>query len=263
MNKSQQKQLEILEYVDQLCRKHHIKYFITAGTLLGAVRHKGFIPWDDDIDIGLPRAEYEKFKEIMKKEKNDKYFFQNLETDPNIGFMYSKMRLNNTKYIEKVSKNANIHHGIYIDIFPIDEYGYQNDSHFKKVVFFRMLLLLKSHFIIEANTFIKKIELVILKILVNFFSKKRLIAILNHLMSTNKMESPYVINYSTTHFNHCLMNKKFFDETIDLEFEGKKFKATKYYDEYLTFLYGSDYMKIPPKEKQVTHDILEIDYGDD
>lgn len=113
-------QLEILIEVDKICREHDIKYFLTNGTLLGAVRHKGFIPWDDDIDIGMCRKDYDIFLKIANKELDEKYFCQSIHSEADYYLPFAKIRKNKTKYIEASTKHLDINKGVYIDVFPID-----------------------------------------------------------------------------------------------------------------------------------------------
>ena len=120
LNKLKSKELDILIYFDQVCRNNNINYSLSYGTLLGAVRHKGFIPWDDDIDVIMTREEYSKLFAILKDNTDENYFFQCHETDPNYFYGFAKIRLNNTYFGEKMMKNRNIHQGIYIDIFIAD-----------------------------------------------------------------------------------------------------------------------------------------------
>jgi len=126
LKKIQNTLLEILIEVDRICRKNDIKYFLFAGTLLGAVRHKGFIPWDDDIDIAMPREDYEKFLQIVQKEPYSNYFLQNVITEIEAPFLFSKFRKDDTLLLEKAVMNKNIHHGIFIDIFPLDKVWSEN-----------------------------------------------------------------------------------------------------------------------------------------
>ena len=262
MNKAQKKQFELLKELDRICKKNNIKYFLCGGTLLGAVRHKGFIPWDDDVDIEMLREDFEKFKKVCKKDLNKKYFYQDIETDKYYGNLFAKLRINNTKYVERITKNTKAHNGIYLDIFPIDNYDDIDKPNIKKVIILRMLLLLKNKYIIDANTFVKKIELLCLKIMSLFFTKKCIINKINKLVrnNTNK-DSEKVIDYFDVLFDRLVYQRKWYTKQKEYEFEGRKFTGTYYYDEYLTHLYG-DYMKIPPKEDRVTHDIVEIEYDE-
>lgn len=113
-------QLEMLQLFDEICRKHNLRYFAEFGTLLGAVRHQGFIPWDDDLDVAMFRPDYERMKEILPEEIKDPYFFQNAYTD-SILFAFSKIRDSRTSAIEKKYCDETCpHQGIFIDIFPLD-----------------------------------------------------------------------------------------------------------------------------------------------
>ena len=113
-------ELEILKFFDNLCRENELKYYIVAGTLLGAVRHGGFIPWDDDIDVAMPRADFEQLKNIMCSRHHDCYFYQCNDTEPNYVFGFSKIRLKGTAVCESYLESVDMEKGVYIDIFPLD-----------------------------------------------------------------------------------------------------------------------------------------------
>jgi lipopolysaccharide cholinephosphotransferase len=112
---------EILDQIVSICEKHSIVYFLIYGTLLGSVRHKGFIPWDDDADIAMTRAEYEKFAEACKTDLPDTYFFHDINTDPLYWLPFAKVQKNGTLFIEQNQKDVDTHHGIWVDIFILDE----------------------------------------------------------------------------------------------------------------------------------------------
>lgn len=262
MNKAQSKQLEILLEFDRLCRENDIKYHLDGGTMLGAIRHKGFIPWDDDIDVEMSREDYEKFKKVALEKMDKRFFYQDIETDPNYGYFFAKIRMNNTKYVENIAKNVDAHSGIYMDIFPYDNYGKESLFDFKKVLILRMLMLLKSKYIIEANTLVKKIELIILKFLKLFVTRKFIIKTVEKIRKKNDKDGKYYIQYNTTYFDKPLTLRKIYDRLDEYEFEGHKFYGTYYYHEYLTHLYG-DYMEFPPEEDRATHGIIEIQYDDE
>ncbi len=120
LNKVHKVHLEIVSEVKRICKKNGIKYSMIAGTLLGAVRHHGFIPWDDDLDIGMLRRDYERFLQVARKELCRQYFLQTWETDKNFVLPFAKIRKNGTKLVEKNSADVKMHQGIYIDIFPFD-----------------------------------------------------------------------------------------------------------------------------------------------
>ena len=114
---------EILDEFKRICEKNDIKYTIEGGTLLGAEKYKGFVPWDDDIDVAMLRTEYEKFLKVCKTDLNERFFLQNNKTDPCFPLSYSKLRMNGTKYVQKNYDFLDIHQGLFMDIFPLDNVG--------------------------------------------------------------------------------------------------------------------------------------------
>ena len=266
MNKPQMKQYELLCEIDRICRKNSINYYLDSGTLLGAVRHQGFIPWDDDIDVGMFRKDYEKFKSILNEELNNKYLFQNYESDSNFGFVFGKLRIKNTKYTEQISKKTKAKDGIFIDIFPFDnacDDEKKHEKNFKKVVIFRMMLLLKQRYIINTSSLIKKIEKLILRILSIFVTKKFIIKKINKIINLYNYETTKCIcNFSTAYFKKNRYDRDWFSDIAILKFEDKEFLCPKNYDEYLKYLYN-DYMKLPPENKRINHSIVNIKYEDE
>lgn len=119
-------ELEILLEVDRICRKHRISYFLDSGTALGAVRHKGFIPWDDDIDIGMLRDDYERFLSVAQEEMGQDYFLQTYRTD-GTPIMFAKVRKTGTTFVEFRLRKFPINHGLFIDIFPYDYLPQEGD----------------------------------------------------------------------------------------------------------------------------------------
>ena len=125
-------ELEILIKFAEICEKNNLRYFLDGGTLLGAIRHKGFIPWDDDIDLGMPREDYEKFMEVGQRELGNDYFVQHRATDRNCPFDFMKIRKQNTVFLEWNKRNIEMHHGIFIDVFPYDKLPQINKDDYKK-----------------------------------------------------------------------------------------------------------------------------------
>lgn len=130
MNEIQSKAKDILKCFVDICNELEIKYFLVCGTALGAVKYEGFIPWDDDIDVGLLRPDYERFLKEAPKYLPEKYFLQNYKSDPAFPQPYSKLRDSETTFIEKNKAHLPMHHGIYIDVFPLD--GYPADEKLQK-----------------------------------------------------------------------------------------------------------------------------------
>src|SRR5690606_39008251 len=140
-------QLEILLEINKICIKHNIKYILFGGTLLGSVRHSGFIPWDDDIDLAMDRENYDKFLKVAREEIDDRYTFQHYETDRKTIFPFLKIRKKGTKLIETVTENLDMDHGIFVDIFPLDDYEINNNKIKFKVILIKLINFIyrKSH----------------------------------------------------------------------------------------------------------------------
>lgn len=122
MTELQKKEFELLKYFIDICGKLNLRYYLVCGSALGAAKYKGFIPWDDDIDVAMPRDDYEVFLEKGSAFLPSYLFIQNYRTDPEFPMMMTKLRNSNTTFIEEMLKNIKMNHGVYIDIFPLDGY---------------------------------------------------------------------------------------------------------------------------------------------
>lgn len=246
-------QLNILDYVADFCEKNDIKYWLACGTLLGAIRHKGYIPWDDDIDIGMLRDDYNKFIELFNT-NGSKYEVHNYKTDKNWHLAFSKVYDSETVLFEPDEKTGQ-QECVNIDVFVYDNApdDFKDRKRiYKKKEFYRKLnsFRVNSSFENPKNkkyNFLRYPLNFVLKIFPrNYFLKKMVNVSTKYINQNTKC----VGNYSSKTDMVC--SKKAFDKLVDVEFEGKKYKAPIGYDEYLTSFYGN-YMKLPPKEKQVTH----------
>lgn len=254
LREMQKVELEILKEFLNICQKYDLQYFLLGGTLLGAIRHKGFIPWDDDIDVGMPRPDYDKFLSIAQGELPEKLFLQTRETDCEYPMNFAKIRNTETTFIEKTAQFLNINHGVYIDIFPLD--GYPKSKVMQKLT--------------NCIDAILKF-----KISKAFFSenykeswKHRIIDALIKILRGNyktatKQRDKFIRRYSYDKCeivnNYCgawgqkeIMPKDYFGKGIKGTFENLDVILPYKYDLYLTQLYG-DYMTPPPKEKQIGH----------
>ena len=252
LKRIQELEFDALKEIDRICRKYNLDYSLTGGTLLGAIRHKGFIPWDDDIDIAMPRDEYDKLWEICRKELDSKFFLQSHDTEKNWYRLYSKIRVNDTLFKELAHSEQDIHHGIYIDIFPLD--NVPNNKVLKTIQkmrfgFYKLGLSVKY---INPNyrKGIKRIVAFLLKLAycpfrISFLYEKAD----KCLKAYNNTDCLRVINYNGAYGDREIFPREYFNETIDLRFEDAFFKCSKYYDQILTQLYG-DYMTLPPVEKR-------------
>ncbi|WP_267128104.1 LicD family protein [Erysipelothrix piscisicarius] len=145
MNKLQQEELNILIEFDRICKKHNIIYSLSSGTLLGAIRHQGFIPWEDDIDVNMSRSEFNRFEQVVAEELNQDFFYQSFKTEKDHYHAFSKIRSNKVELVEKSTDYLNINHGVWIDIFPYDnipdDLELRNEQK-KKVSFYNKLISL-------------------------------------------------------------------------------------------------------------------------
>ena len=254
-------ELDILKYFHNFCEENNLTYFLAYGTLLGAVRHKGFIPWDDDIDIFMPRNDYEKFfKKFYKKNKNKNIEIISIYNNQKFYVPIIKLINKNTFLDEKCNKYQ-FPIGIWIDIFPLDNMSsdlekslslhrtvrFYNFFRYHKIWNFKFL---KNEKIIEN---IKICTHKLIQVLIYFVSLKYLILKIDDISKKYKKEdnSKY-IGYVASYDNSFLLERDWFKERVLLDFEGYKFWAPKEWDKVLKNNYG-DYMKIPPENKRKGH----------
>lgn len=254
--------LDALLEVDRICRKYGLKYTLTGGSMLGAVRHHGFIPWDDDIDIALRRKDYDRFQKICRSELDKKFFLQSHKTDKEYYRLFDKLRINGTVYKETVHSSYNIHHGVYIDIFPVDATPVSKISqklHKLEYKFFNTGLSAKYIDII-ARSGKRKIAAILFRILYFPFSKEFLY---NHAHATAIKYNKHPKGLNTIILSGTYVDKECFkygmyEKYKNVEFEGHKVMAITNADYYLKRVYGN-YMELPPIEKRVSHhDITEL-----
>jgi len=236
LKEAQNIMFEILKEFDRICKKHNLVYWLDFGTLLGAYRHKGFIPWDDDLDVGMPREDYDKFLEISKKELNSNYFLQTKESDKNYLNFFAKIRDRNSTFIDAWEKDKDIkyHQGVYIDIFP----SMRVTKSTLESRYFRSLVYLSK---LTHNR----------KIRVDFLTKP-LIKIIN---SFADKDGEYLISSAETmHYLKPVKVEDIFPLKMS-EFEGEMFPIPKNSDIYLRAIFGDNFMTLPPKEDRVSHSI--------
>lgn len=254
LKKLQETEIEILKYFHQICQKHHLDYYLAYGTLLGAIRHKGFIPWDDDIDVHMKGSDYLKLINILKENKDKKYFFQSLETEKNYYLLWNKIRMNNTIFIEKGWENNKIHQGISLDIFPLIEYP-DNEKDRKKIErkFKITKLLIDNNMAINKNYksygLSGKILSKIFKIIPKTLRNKQVIHNMTYLCNY-KTNSQYY--FTTDNGPSQLWSKDYFSSSIKLAFENEKFNCPIKSEQYLEQAYGN-YMQLPKEEDRIGH----------
>ena len=261
MNELQQKELELFKAFVRVCEKHHLRYFLVGGSALGAIRHKGFIPWDDDIDVGMPREDYDKFMTLQHEYDGTPYFIQNFKTDPCYIYNYGKLRDSSTTYIEYIYKNHRINHGVWVDIFPIDGFSKvvkPREKFAKKVrhIWFQVYLsyigALRRK--VRKETWFKDILLNIVAGLFYIFdiAHYRNKKVERYVRKIPLDESVMAGNYFGFNMKREAMDSNLFKEFIKVPFEDTEAVVLKDYDTYLRNLYG-DYMTPPPEDKQIGH----------
>lgn len=250
--------LMILSDIDELFRKNDIPYFLDGGTALGAVRHKGFIPWDDDLDIVIMPNDYNKFIEVCRTQLNkNKYTFEEAEKDWPLCF--SKIKLNGT-FIDEIDAYPSKNRGIYIDIFTLDYARKSNAGRFFQYFVGRLFtagMLSQKPYATESIS--KKILIDLMRNLYKVPSIKNWF----HKQVRCQKESEVlsaVWDRTRPNWKNYFCKRDLFDTSVLMDFEGKKFPVCKGYDEYLSNLYG-DYMKLPPESERVGLHINKIDFG--
>lgn len=256
--------LILADELKRICEKNNIKYFMIAGTLLGAIRHQGFIPWDDDMDFGMLREDFEKFLIVCENSLNkDKFFLQTDRNDTYYAFNFAKLRLNGTKVMEEFSSTVNINQGIYIDIFPIDVVPDSKIVSFiqlKKFWFYRNLLWIKCGYGDEDRK--RSITYKIAKKFSHIYSIQTLKKLKHSTITkySQLMTSKVITSDGSYGLKKEILERKWVENIGDFQFEDRMFKGIKDYDAYLKYFYGN-YMQLPPLEKRQHHKRLSIDFG--
>ena len=268
LRKMQLLELKILKEVKRICEKNSIPYFLIAGTLIGAVRHKGFIPWDDDIDIGMLRSDYERFLEVCKTDLGSEYFLQTPETEKgNADYGIAHIRLNGTSMVQEFRKNTTTHNGLTIDIFPYDNLP---ENKLKRIFYCKTFPLMKRvcakrmgytpHPPKLAHRIVLNTVYVLTRwIPISFLHNK----MVNYHVKQNKKQTEYVFPLSEWNYK----NEKHLYSTVieltEMQFEDEYFPVPKNYDLYLREQYGN-YMELPKDIESCynRHKCISLDFGE-
>lgn len=245
-------QLEILKLVKTICSQNNLTYYLVGGTLLGAVRHNGFIPWDDDLDIAMLRSDYNKFIDLCKNGVlGEEYFLHHTEIDPNYWLPFAKIKKNNTLFDEAVYRNINTHKGIFIDIFPLDfipkNYGIMYHLRAKIIKKISLVIIMKKVGKISCD-FVTNI----LDKLLFLVSIKRL-ARFRDLLCARYSHGRYIISYGSNYkYTKQTMPFEYYKPATPILFEGELFYAPNKYIKYLEHLF-KNWEELPPKEERRNH----------
>ena len=251
-------ELEILDLFHSICRKYDIKYSLHGGTLLGAVRHGGFIPWDDDLDVIMLRGEYDRFMKAWEEEKPDGYYLQTKESEGAYTRSFAKIRKESTQFREEGEDPAQMHTGIYIDVEPIDRMPTQK---LERILFWKDWFIYEIYsreYIPVDNAFFKFFGGLLLKTSSHEKRMRKRTELEKRIKQYNSQtDLPLIVtaNYATM---NRLLDSDTFDEYEEIPFEDKKYLAIKKREHLLTKWYG-DYMKLPPENKRKNgHNVIEI-----
>lgn len=246
-------ELIILDEIDRICKKYNIKYFLGYGSALGAIRHKGFIPWDDDIDLHMTTNDLIKFKEVCQKELSNKFYLQDKLTDKYYYNYWTKIGLENTTWMPK-NRLVDCKYGICIDIFPI--FPMKNTEKDKKRVnkYIKLFQITSSKYYVLSDKEGKysKIKKLIHKIIPHKLNSFLYSYAFNKLVYKDEDYDTIVVNFIDENKN-LYFDKDDIIGNKTLEFEKRNLPVPNNIDKYLTRFYG-DYMTPPPKDKRYGHD---------
>lgn len=261
MEDAQRGALDILEKIDKICRQENLKYYLAYGTLIGAIRHKGFIPWDDDIDIMMPRSDYECLVNYFISHKDMLAPLEIINPQVNKKCPFTISRISDSRYKLVVDNEDDYGLGLFVDIYPLDGAGDTVDEYRKlkrmSCIYASLCFLSTRQKIKRENTKSK------LKYMAKFpaFLVSKLIGKERLMKKLYKIAEKYT--YDNSLYIGCVIwasddglrgifPKKWFDETVDVEFEGRYFKAPKEYDKVLRHGYGN-YMELPAEKDRIAH----------
>ena len=257
-------QIELIAEVDRICKKCGIKYNMVGGTMLGAIRHQGYIPWDDDADIGFLREEYEKFREACKTELDNKYYMQDFRDTPGYRWGYGKLRKKGTLFLRLNQGHMPFEKGISIDLMPFDnvpDNGILRWIHFGLCFVFRKVFWSEAGRISEKNKY-KRFLYVILSKIPERMIKKYFVYFIA-LCRKKKTKLVRILTFPTPKGKGLFGYKReWYDELLLYKFDRFSLPGAKDYDGYLRVKYG-DYMKLPPESKRKVHPVSEISFGED
>lgn len=253
--------VEIMVHFNDFCQKNNLQFYLCAGTLLGAVRHKGFIPWDDDVDLCMSRPQYDRLIDLIKKNDlfDDHYRIITFENNTS-HYPYVKVLDVNTvtdqKYTNEKGENS-----LWIDVFPFD--GVSEDLAERKQLFAESERARKTILLAIAKPFaanggiikhiVKPFAVLGAKIIGIARANKKIIQISK---SINYHDANLVGDPTWGEYDKEIMSKREFEVSVPISFEGRKFCTMSCWRQYLSSTYGSDFMKLPPKEKRVSHDVI-------
>lgn len=256
--------MEIVKEVVRICREQGFTYYMLGGTMLGAIRHKGFIPWDDDVDLGMPRKDYDRFLEVAPRELAKHLKLVNFRTDPDYQYYITRILDTGTKVVEERIGNDHKYTNASIDIFPID--GTPNNGLLRKIYFFRVLYHRALMSLCYKDSIDRKrkrgtLEKLLLWVMEHvpverFTTPYREKCKIDKLLKSQKVEgSKYIGNIMGAYRTREIVPAEYYGKGTLYDFEDMQLQGLDMFDEYLSYTYG-DYMQLPPEDQRKTHFII-------
>lgn len=256
-------QIDLLGKVEEICKKYHLTYYAIGGTAIGAIRHKGFIPWDDDVDVALKRNDYNAFLKYAENELEEPYFLQIPTTDPFYFRPFAAMRNSNATCIAKGDCTLKCNNGAIIHIFPLDSYTPNEKlDQFIKVQRFKNIVAVNAyHYSGRSERKLARTVLKVLKPLIVGNSKKYY---LDHEEKCTRISAEYHdqlgIQYAhySSRIDNLMCSEEAYSSAVYVPFEYTQIPVPIGYDEMLTRMFG-DYMQMPPEEERTDKHTWEMD----
>lgn len=250
-------QMELIMELDRICKKCAIRYNIVGGTMLGAARGGGYIPWDDDADIGFLRSEYEKFRQACRTELDrSRFYFQDYRNTRGYRWGYGKLRRKNTKFVRLGQESMPYEQGIFIDIMPFD--NIPDNTIVRKIHYFECFLYRKAFWARIGKNQAGGLERLAYSLL-DRIPEKSLYQSYSRFIGRwmrKKTRQVRILTFPTPKGKYGY-DIRWYQELSEIEFEGRRLPCANDYDGYLRYKYG-DYMKLPPVEKRKVHPISEL-----
>ena len=243
----QNKILEIAVYLDNFCREHGIVYYLMGGSALGAIRHQGFIPWDDDFDVFMTYDNYKRFLEACEKDLDKEHFYLQKENTPEWPLYFSKLRMNNTTFIEEDTKDRKMHKGIYVDIMCLNNTSKNKIYRYLQYLSARLLiaktLALRGY---NTTSVLKKVAMGIAKVFVRGPVERFLLGIVRGL---NTRDTEYVGHFfGRAKFKHTSFPREYLGTPRYVKFSTAYLPVPEKVEKYLELRYGKDFMAIPDQK---------------
>lgn len=249
----QKVQLEIAAVIKNICEKHKLRYYLAYGTLIGAVRHNGFIPWDDDIDIMMPYPDLLKFEDACKSDLPEGYFYQSTKTDPEFRLIISRVRKDKTLLIEKEMADKNIHHGIFVDIYPMYGAAPKQKRRTQIIQAMKRSLYLLDEPVKNHGAIMRMGSAFLLKLKTKKGKERAQKKLFDKITRYSYDENDTVVCWSGSMKSFkAFYKQEWFGTGIMHKFEDTEFSIPNNYDAVLRLLFG-DYMQLPPEEERKPH----------